>query len=186
MGLLRHERGVKLSPPLVCVAIFATASSLALARLNNSLEWCQRTYGEPTSGPEKHVVISPDGAHLTWLKYGFTKAGINIEVICDKSSRADVCEITYRKADGSAFNVAEVETLLDKNATGWSRDTSPWIKAKDTGPTISKWQTGDGMRFAKLDKGTKLAIWNKAWDEVVNAKKELTDKEKAEKDFEAL
>lgn len=186
MGMLRHEQGVKFSPLLLCVAILATASPHAIARLNNTLEWCQRTYGEPTSGPERHIVVSPDGAYLSWLKYGFTKAGINIEVICDKSSRADVVEITYRKADGSPFNAAEVDTLLDRNADSWSRDSSPWIKAKDAGPAISKWQTGDGMSFAMLDKETKLAIWNKAWDEVMHSKKGLTDREKAERDFEGL
>jgi hypothetical protein len=177
---------VKLCLQLLSLALSVAMSSHTFARLNSPLEACIQQYGEPTSGPQKHLVVAPDGAHLTWPKYGFSKAGINIEVICEKSSPANVCEITYRKADGSAFNAAEVETLLSKNSGVWSRDTSPWIKAKDSGPSVSMWQTGDGMSFAKLDEQTKLAIWNKAWDEVVNTKKELTDKEKAEKDFEGL
>ncbi len=126
-------------------------------------------------------MISQDGSRFVPKKYCFSAAGLKIEVLIfgyvyANESYENVIKINYSKVDGSALNVSEVDTLLSKNAH------SVWLSGKDKDPEVSKWQTGDGSRFAKLDKSAGLTIWSEKWDEISNAASDQpTEREKKQK-----
>ena len=177
---------MKFSPHILCAIILVAGSPKLSARLGNSLDECKQRYGDPTSGPEDHHVVSQDGSRFVPKKYGFSAAGLDIEVLIlsyvdANSPYEDVIKINYSKADGSAFNVWEVETLLSKNAN------AVWVSSKSKDLEVTNWQTGDGSRFAKLEKGAGLTVWSEKWNQISSAaSKQPTEKEKAEKDVEDL
>jgi hypothetical protein len=174
---------MKFSPLILCAALLVTASPNLSARLWESLTICTKRYGTPTSGPDSHTVVSADGSHHSFKKYGFSKAGLNIQVLIrfESDERIYVDKITYTKIDGTAFNASEVEILLSKNGDG------SWLSSKEENPTVSKWQAGDGSHFAKLDAGTSLSVWTRKWDDLSKAELDQpTERQKAEDEFEGL